>query len=236
MAHPHSPAAVSAGKIRICRKRAHGPRGRFADFFWLHHFRRLGPELRGVSVCTRELLHRNREQHFVFARERGTQFPHPQSHRRAGRAHSRRNHHRLRCRSRPRALLRHRQRHHGRDPRLLFVREPRYRGLLHERVGTSSRFSVQTQLVLLRTGNRELSSGTLLYSMSLSLRRIFHKEKQERRILRQIERTGDRLEPEYHRPTPECPHPERWRMFDSMTAEAEVLEFLRTLVPTIKPE
>jgi len=54
--------------------------------------------------------------------------------------------------------------------------------------------------------------------MSLSLRRLFKKEKQERRILRQIERTGDQLQPEYHRPTPECPHPERWRMFDSMTA------------------
>ena len=70
----------------------------------------------------------------------------------------------------------------------------------------------------------------------MSLRRLFKKEKQERRILRQIERTGDRLEPEYHRPTPECPHPERWRMFDSMTAEAEVLEFLRTVVTTTKPE
>src|SRR5260221_5120133 len=70
----------------------------------------------------------------------------------------------------------------------------------------------------------------------MSLRRLFKKEKQERRILRQIERTGDRLEPEYHRPTIECPHPERWRMFDSMTAEAEVLEFLRTLVTTAKPE
>src|SRR5437868_15522774 len=70
----------------------------------------------------------------------------------------------------------------------------------------------------------------------MSLRRLFKKEKQERRILRQIERAGDRLEPEYHRPTPECPHPERWRMFDSMTAEAEVLEFLRTVVTTIKPE
>ena len=70
----------------------------------------------------------------------------------------------------------------------------------------------------------------------MSLRRLFRKEKQERRILRQIERTGDRLEPEYHRPTPECPHPERWRMFDSMTAEVEVLEFLRTIVTTIKPE
>src|SRR6266567_9598448 len=67
------------------------------------------------------------------------------------------------------------------------------------------------------------------------LRRLFKQEKQERRILRQIERTGDRLEPEYHRPTPECPHPERWHMYDSMTAEAEVLEFLRTLITTLKP-
>src|SRR5579862_8219907 len=72
--------------------------------------------------------------------------------------------------------------------------------------------------------------------MSLSLRRLFgNKEKQERRILRQIERTGDQLQPEYHRPTPECPHPERWSMYDSMTAEVEVLEFLRTLVTTTKP-
>jgi predicted O-methyltransferase YrrM len=72
--------------------------------------------------------------------------------------------------------------------------------------------------------------------MSISLRRLFKKEKQERRILRQIERTGDQLQPEYHRPTPECPHPERWHMFDSMTAEAEVLEFLRAIVTSIKPE
>ena len=62
------------------------------------------------------------------------------------------------------------------------------------------------------------------------------KQKQELKILRQIERTGDKLQPEYHRPTPECPHPGRWSMFDSMTAEAEVLEFLRTVVTTIKPE
>ena len=72
--------------------------------------------------------------------------------------------------------------------------------------------------------------------MSLSFRHLFKKEKQERRILRQIERTGDQLKSEYHRPTPECPHPERWGMFDSMTAEVEVLEFLRTVVTTIKPE
>ncbi len=52
----------------------------------------------------------------------------------------------------------------------------------------------------------------------------------------QAERTAGALLPEYHRATPECPHPGRWHMYDSMTAEAEVLEFLRTLVTTLKPE
>ncbi|HKD85174.1 MAG TPA: CmcI family methyltransferase [Terriglobales bacterium] len=69
----------------------------------------------------------------------------------------------------------------------------------------------------------------------MGIRRLFRKEKQEHRILREaVERAGQ-LVPEYHRPTPECPHPERWSMYDSMTAEVEVLEFLRTLVTTIKP-
>lgn len=70
----------------------------------------------------------------------------------------------------------------------------------------------------------------------MPLRLFKKKEKQEHKILRQITRTGDQLQPEYHRATPECPRPERWSMFDSMTAEAEVLEFLRTVVTTIKPE
>src|SRR5436853_6069097 len=73
--------------------------------------------------------------------------------------------------------------------------------------------------------------------MRLNLKRFFkQKEKQEHKILRHIERTGDLLQPEYHRATPECPHPERWSMYDSMTAEIEVLEFLRTVVTTVKPE
>jgi predicted O-methyltransferase YrrM len=71
----------------------------------------------------------------------------------------------------------------------------------------------------------------------MGLKRLFRKkEKQEHKILRQIERRGEQLQPEYHRATPECPHPERWSMFDSMSAEVEVLEFLRTVVTTIKPE
>lgn len=74
--------------------------------------------------------------------------------------------------------------------------------------------------------------------MSIDLSQLFHreKEKQEHKILRQVIRTGDTLQPEYHRATPECPNPKRWSMFDSMTAEIEVLDFLRTLVMTAKPE
>jgi len=53
--------------------------------------------------------------------------------------------------------------------------------------------------------------------------------------MREAAQRAGALVPEYHRPTPECPHPERWSMYDSMTAEVEVLEFLRTLVTTIKP-
>ncbi len=53
--------------------------------------------------------------------------------------------------------------------------------------------------------------------------------------MRQAELAKGALLPEYHRPTAECPHPEHWSMYDSMTAEAEVLEFLRTLITTTKP-
>jgi predicted O-methyltransferase YrrM len=67
---------------------------------------------------------------------------------------------------------------------------------------------------------------------------LFRKKKlkQEHKVMMQAERAQGALLPEYHRATPECPHPERWSMYDSMTAEAEVLEFLRTLITTVKPE
>jgi predicted O-methyltransferase YrrM len=64
----------------------------------------------------------------------------------------------------------------------------------------------------------------------------FHAIKKEHRIIEHIAARGDMLQPEYHKPTPECPHPERWHMYDSMTAEVEVLDFLKTIVTTIKPE
>lgn len=65
---------------------------------------------------------------------------------------------------------------------------------------------------------------------------LFRKKlKQEHKVMLQHERAAGQLLPEYHRATPECPHPEQWSMIDSMTAEVEVLELLATLVTTLKP-
>jgi predicted O-methyltransferase YrrM len=61
------------------------------------------------------------------------------------------------------------------------------------------------------------------------------KMKQEHKIMLQHARAAGALQPEYHRATPECPQPQLWSMIDSMTAEVEVLEFIATLVTTIKP-
>src|SRR5271168_4466860 len=65
---------------------------------------------------------------------------------------------------------------------------------------------------------------------------LFRKKlKQEHKIMLQHDRAAGVLQTELHRPTPECPQPEHWSMIDSMTAEVEVLEFIATLVTTIKP-
>ena len=65
---------------------------------------------------------------------------------------------------------------------------------------------------------------------------LFKKKlKQEHKVMLQHERAAGTIQPEYHRPTPECPQPGRWSMIDSMTAEVEVLEFIAALVTTIKP-
>jgi predicted O-methyltransferase YrrM len=67
------------------------------------------------------------------------------------------------------------------------------------------------------------------------VRRRFRKVDPVRKVFDHVIRHGSDPKPEYHRATPECPHPERWRMFDTMTAEVEVLEFLRCLMTTMKP-
>jgi predicted O-methyltransferase YrrM len=65
---------------------------------------------------------------------------------------------------------------------------------------------------------------------------LFRKKiKQEHKIMLQHDKAAGALQQETHRPTPECPEPQHWSMIDSMTAELEVLEFLATLVTTVKP-
>ncbi|PYP86385.1 MAG: hypothetical protein DMG65_18925 [Candidatus Angelobacter sp. Gp1-AA117] len=66
-------------------------------------------------------------------------------------------------------------------------------------------------------------------------RRRFRKIDPVHRVLNHVNQHGNPPKPEYHRSTPECPHPERWSMFDTMTAEVEVLEFLKCLMTTMKP-
>lgn len=64
----------------------------------------------------------------------------------------------------------------------------------------------------------------------------FLRGREEHRILEHVALFGEATQPEYTPATPECPHPERWRMYDSMSAEVEVLDFLKQLVITAKPE
>jgi predicted O-methyltransferase YrrM/prolipoprotein diacylglyceryltransferase len=69
----------------------------------------------------------------------------------------------------------------------------------------------------------------------VTIKSRFHKLSKEHRILDAAQQRGFTEQPESKSPTPECPHPERWRMYDAMTAEVEVLEFLKVLVTTLKP-
>jgi prolipoprotein diacylglyceryl transferase len=68
------------------------------------------------------------------------------------------------------------------------------------------------------------------------VRRKFRGKDPVHKVLDHVTQHGNESsKPEYHRATPECPNPERWRMFDTMTAEVEVLEFLQCLMTTVKP-
>ena len=64
----------------------------------------------------------------------------------------------------------------------------------------------------------------------------FLKRREEHRIIERVSSQGEAIQAEYTPATDECPHPERWKMLDSMTAEVEVLNFLKSLVMTVKPE
>lgn len=67
------------------------------------------------------------------------------------------------------------------------------------------------------------------------IKRNFKSQKQEHKVIAHVDKQGPVVQTEYSKSTPECPHPERWRMLDSLSAEVEVLEFLQALVTTLKP-
>jgi len=56
------------------------------------------------------------------------------------------------------------------------------------------------------------------------------------RILDRVSEQGESVQDEYVPPTPECPHPELWKMVDSQTSELEVLDYLKSVVMTVKPQ
>jgi predicted O-methyltransferase YrrM len=64
----------------------------------------------------------------------------------------------------------------------------------------------------------------------------FMKKYEGLRILERVGQSDQFAQPEYTPATPECPQPELWRMLDSQTTEIEVLDFLKTLVTTVKPK
>jgi predicted O-methyltransferase YrrM len=77
-----------------------------------------------------------------------------------------------------------------------------------------------------------ISVGTILLAAIVPR---FLRTREEHRIVADVSAAGTSFQPEYAPPTPECPRPELWKMYDSMTAEVEVLDFLKSLVITVKP-
>ena len=54
-------------------------------------------------------------------------------------------------------------------------------------------------------------------------------------ILDRVQEQGEWVQEEYTPPTPECPNAHLWHMADSQSTELEVLDFLKSLVTTVKP-
>jgi predicted O-methyltransferase YrrM/uncharacterized MnhB-related membrane protein len=63
----------------------------------------------------------------------------------------------------------------------------------------------------------------------------FVKRHEGHHILDRVSEQEDFVQAEYVGATPECPHPEWWRMVDSQSSELEVLDFLKSIVTTTKP-
>lgn len=64
----------------------------------------------------------------------------------------------------------------------------------------------------------------------------FVKGREHHRILDRIAAQGEFVQSEWAASTPECPFPEKWHMLDAQSAELEVLDFLKSMVVTAKPD
>ena len=64
----------------------------------------------------------------------------------------------------------------------------------------------------------------------------FKRVLERHRILERLAQGEEFEQREYAPATPECPHPNRWHMVDPQSCELEVLEFLKSLVSTVKPQ
>ena len=88
-------------------------------------------------------------------------------------------------------------------------------------------------LALAQLGSLVLSgSGAVLLCIIVPR---YLRTREEHRIIADVSTAGESVQPEYTPATPECPHPELWKMYDSMSAEVEVLDFLKALVVALKP-
>ena len=76
-------------------------------------------------------------------------------------------------------------------------------------------------------------SSRILPLVEIEIKKLFRKGEANTKPL---EVPAPKLAPVSRRATTECPHPGRWSAFDSANLEIEVLDFLRTIVMTIKPE
>jgi predicted O-methyltransferase YrrM len=93
--------------------------------------------------------------------------------------------------------------------------------------GSTGRLSILLGTVL------PLTCGALLLGIVVP---PFVKGREGHRILDRIAAQGEFVQQEWVSASPECPFPERWHMMDAQSAELEVLEFLKSLVVTVKPD
>ena len=64
----------------------------------------------------------------------------------------------------------------------------------------------------------------------------FMKGYEGHRVINKLAEQSETVQAEYTPPTPECPNPERWQMVDSVSTELEVIDFLKALIITMKPQ